>query len=189
MPGLTGVTGILSSVVEPVPTLTVTEVAPKGSSAGTWITMYSWPPVLQTANIGANCRKLPATNSTLTSDNCSGRGPRTRFPDTQPCRPVARPRPVMVSTAVGLTPPGCPPAPLKKLELVTCGPGRRIVSVNCTENELTEAVTTAGLGVGPPCKNTEGRPWAGLGAPAPFGNGSRPPHWKCTSATAPAAWP
>ena len=42
--------------------------------------------------------------------------------------------------AVGLTPPGCPPAPLKKLELVICGPGRRIVSVNVTENVPDDAI-------------------------------------------------
>src|SRR6266404_1680038 len=84
-PGLTGVTGILSSVVEPVPTLTVMEVAPRGSSAGTWIKAYSCPgPRLQTAYKGANCIKLPALNWTVTFDTCSSKGPTTWLLETHP---------------------------------------------------------------------------------------------------------
>src|SRR5260370_38422109 len=77
-PGLTGVTGILSSVVEPGPPLTVMEVAPKGSSAGTWVLTYSCPgPKLRTAYNGANCMNLPPGNWALTFGRSHLNGPPT----------------------------------------------------------------------------------------------------------------
>src|SRR5438034_1838767 len=69
------------------------------------------------------------------------------------------PVPYTAAMAVGLTPPACPPAALKKLELVICGPGSRTVRVNETVNWLTEAVTVNVPGVDPACAVIEARPW------------------------------
>src|SRR6476646_7481246 len=94
--------------------------------------------------------------------------------------PVASPRPLIIRIAVGLTPPGWPPAKLVKLEVVICGPGNRTVRLNETEKLLTDAVITAEPGFGPAWTTTDARPCESLTAVCPFGNVTTPFDVNCT---------
>src|SRR6266849_79937 len=90
----------------------------------------------------------------------------------------------------GVTPPACPPAALKKLDVVIAGPGGRIVSVNAAENPPIEAVTTAVPADGPACTATEACPLLPVVAVDPFGNrtGIAPVDVNCTCTPAPGPW-
>src|SRR5579872_4062859 len=111
-------------------------------------------------------------NSTVTLDTRSCSGPTPVVPSTQPCNPVAMPGPAISTSADGLTPPGSasPPAPLKKLDRVICGPGRAIVSVKVAEKLPADAVTVPAPAEGPACTTTEACPLAPVVALAPCGN-------------------
>src|SRR5262249_16201551 len=129
----------------------------------------------------------PATKSTPTFATVNGSCPSTCDPVTHPCRPVARPPPEIRKIEAGLTPPGCPPTPLVKLEVVTCGPGSRTVSVNDVEKLPTAAFTVTVPGVAPACTVIVARPCASVVAVAPPGNNTPPLEVNC--AWAPATGP
>src|SRR2546425_11202811 len=106
----------------------------------------------------------------------------------QPCKPVASPDPEIRRIAEGLTPPGCPPTPLKKLDEVICGPGSRIVKVNVVEKLPAAAVTVAEPGVAPACTVMVARPCALVVAVAPPGNVTPPVAVNCTCPPATGPW-
>src|SRR5262249_52370762 len=74
----------------------------------------------------------------------------------------------MERIALGLTPPACPPAPLKKLDEVICGPGGLIERENVTWKLLTAAVTTAVPATEPACAVMVARPVLSVVATPPF---------------------
>src|SRR5439155_8942831 len=102
--------------------------------------------------------------------------------------PEASPPPYIARMAVGLTPPACPPAPLKKLELVTRGPGQRTVSVKDVVNPLTDAVTDDVPGLGPACTVREARPWASVTATPLFERTTPPVAVNCTCTPEAGPW-
>ena len=99
------------------------------------------------------------------------------------------PAPLICSTAVGLTPPGCPPAPLKKLLELICGPGSRTVRLKTALKLLTVAVTVNAPGVAPAVAMIEACPCA-LVVAAPLFDSVTPPlavNCTCTPAAGPCA--
>src|SRR4051812_41154661 len=93
----------------------------------------------------------------------------------------------MERSAVGLTPPACPPAPLKKLELVMPGPGNLTVSVKDALNPPADAVTVEVPGVDPACTGIVARPCVSVVATPLFERVTPPVAVNCTCT--PAAGP